>query len=209
VAVQRDDVRVVDVGVRAGLPVARADAGATVVTASGGPGKGQAMADGVAATTAEVVVFLDGDVTDPGPHYVTGLVGPLASNESVELVKGTYRRPLDGVDGEGGRVTELVARPLLRVLFPELVAVGQPLAGETAVRRRVLDRVGLADGYAVELALLVDTWRLHGLGAIAQVDLGVRHHRHQSLAALAVQAQQIIEAAVTRADRTLPIALPD
>lgn len=196
-----DELVVVDDGSTDSTVEVAAQAGARVVAATDGPGKGQAMADGAAATTGDVVLFLDADVTNFERHFVTGLLGPLLTDPAIALVKGAYRRPFDGVDGEGGRVTELVARPLLQLEVPELATISQPLAGETGIRRALLDKVGLARGYAVELALLIDTHQALGVEAIAEVELGTRTHRHQSLAALAVQSRQIIEAVLERVER--------
>ena len=121
----------------------------------------------------------------------------------MQLVKGFYERPMGSGDTavpfEGGRVTELVARPLIRLLFPELAGLHQPLAGEWAVRRALFETLSVPSGYAVELAALVDTVRARGLDALAQVDLGTRAHRHQSLRDLSGMATQIMAAALARA----------
>lgn len=162
------------------------------------PGKGEAMWKSLFVTTGELVVFMDADLHDWDTHFVPGLLGPLLSDPAVQLVKGFYDRP--GAEGplEGGRVTELVARPLIALLFPELGALVQPLAGEWAVRRSWFAGLSVPTGYAVELAALVDTVRAAGPSAIAQVDLGVRAHRHQALRDLGGMATQIIAAALTR-----------
>ena len=115
------------------------------------------------------------------------------------LVKGFYERPLHGEKGAGGRVTELVARPVIDLLFPHLSAVRQPLAGETAAPRTVLDKTGLAPGYGVELALLIDVAEHFGVEQVAQVDLGVRIHRNRPLAELRPQATDVLGAALRRA----------
>jgi glucosyl-3-phosphoglycerate synthase len=166
------------------------------------PGKGEAMWKSLFVTRGEVVVFMDADLLDWDTHFVPGLLGPLLTRPEVSLVKGFYERPF--VDGdtvvplEGGRVTELVARPLIRLLFPELGGLHQPLAGEWAVRRSLFESLSVPTGYAVELAALVDTLRAHGLDALAQVDLGTRAHRHQSLRDLSGMATQIMAAALSR-----------
>lgn len=162
------------------------------------PGKGEAMWKSLFVTTGDLVVFMDADLHDWDTHFVPGLLGPLLSDPAVQLVKGFYDRP--GVDGplEGGRVTELVARPLIALLFPELGTLVQPLAGEWAVRRSWFAGLSVPTGYAVELAALVDTARAGGVSAIAQVDLGVRAHRHQALRDLGGMATQIIAAALGR-----------
>lgn len=162
------------------------------------PGKGEAMWKSLFVTTGDLVVFMDADLHDWDTHFVPGLLGPLLSDPAVRLVKGFYDRP--GVEGplEGGRVTELVARPLIALLFPELGTVVQPLAGEWAVRRSWFAGLSVPTGYAVDLAALVDTARAAGPSAIAQVDLGVRAHRHQALRDLGGMATQIIAAALAR-----------
>jgi glucosyl-3-phosphoglycerate synthase len=166
------------------------------------PGKGEAMWKSLFVTTGELLVFMDADLVDWDTHFVPGLLGPLLTDPGVELVKGFYERPLvsegTAVPFEGGRVTELVARPLIRLLFPELAGLHQPLAGEWAVRRSLFERLQVPHEYAVELAALVDTQRTRGIEAIAQVDLGVRAHRHQSLRDLSGMATQILAAALAR-----------
>ncbi len=153
-------------------------------------------------------MFVDADVTNFGPHFVTGLLGPLLSDDSVTLVKGYYQRPLHGAPGGGGRVTELVARPIIDLLFPHLASIEQPLAGETAAPRWVLEKCGLADGYAVELALLIDAAARFGVDTIAQVDLGVRVHRNRPLTELRPQATDILRASLARASLA-PAITPD
>lgn len=164
------------------------------------PGKGEAMWKSLFVTTGDVCVFVDADLTEWGSHFVTGLLGPLLAEPAVQLVKGFYDRVLD--DGgerstEGGRVTELVARPLLASRWPELGAVVQPLAGEWAIRRSHFARLSVPTGYGVEFATLVDTAADPGLDAIAQVDLGSRAHRHQNVHDLGAMALEIL----TIADR--------
>jgi glucosyl-3-phosphoglycerate synthase len=180
--------------------IARA-AGARVLTASEDrpSGKGGAMRRALDHTDGDLVVFLDADVENPGPHFVAGLLLPLLTTDGVVLVKGCYDRPLHGRPGEGGRVTELTARPVLSLLFPEVAEVRQPLAGETAAPRWVLDKVDLADGYGVEIALLLDVAERFGPSAIAQVDLGVRVHRNRPLTELGAQAREVLAVALARA----------
>jgi glucosyl-3-phosphoglycerate synthase len=185
-------------------------AGATVHRASDirpdlGPatGKGEAMWKSLFVTRGDLIAFMDADLLDWDTHFVPGLLGPLLSSSDVQLVKGFYERPF-ATDGEsapfeGGRVTELVARPLIALLFPDLRDLVQPLAGEWAVRRSLFESLSVPTGYAVELAALADTLALHGLGAIAQVDLGTRAHRHQALRDLGGMSAQIIAAALGRA----------
>jgi glucosyl-3-phosphoglycerate synthase len=172
--------------------------GAVVVEPVAGPGKGEALRCGVGHASSDVLVFLDADVRDFTERFVTGLVAPLLADEALQLVKASYRRPLDGRIDEGGRVTELVARPLLARFVPELAAVTQPLAGECAIRRRALDDIWLADGYAIELALLLDVHERFGIDAIAEVDLGERVHRNRPLHELRPHAHAALDAVLGR-----------
>lgn len=170
-------------------------------------GKGEAMWRALAATDADLVVFIDADLRSFTAQYVRGLLGPLLTDPSVSLVKAVYERPF--VEGEsvvpagGGRVTELVARPLLNLYWPQLSGVIQPLAGEYAARRSLLERLPFPIGYGVEFALLVDTAEMLGVDAIAQVDLGVRLHRHHDERRLGVMAAQIMQTALRRIDPNL------
>jgi len=169
-------------------------------------GKGDALWSGLAAATGDVVAFVDGDLRDFSAHFVTGLIGPLLSDPSVEFVKGFYHRPLAhaaGVEPDGGgRVTELAARPLLNLFWPDLAGVVQPLAGEYAGRRRTLERIPFVSGYGVEIGMLIDLLELVGLDALAQVDLGERHHRHQNTEALGRMSAQILVTAWSRLHRS-------
>lgn len=169
------------------------------------PGKGEAMWKSLFVTSGDVLVFMDADLLDWDTHFVPGLIAPLVTRPEVALVKGYYERPGDGAAYEGGRVTELVARPLLNLLFPELAGLVQPLAGEWAVRRSLFSALPVPTGYAVETTALIDTLDLLGIDAIAQVDLGRRAHRHQALRDLGAMATQILAAVWARADgRALP-----
>jgi glucosyl-3-phosphoglycerate synthase len=168
-------------------------------------GKGDALWAGLAASTGDIVAFVDGDLRDPSPAFVTGLLGPLLLDRSVEFVKGFYHRPLvrsDSVEVDGGgRVTEIGARPLLNLFWPELSGFVQPLAGEYAGRRATLERIPFVSGYGVEVGMLIDLLDLVGLDALAQVDLGERHHRHQSIDALGRMYAQIMVTAWSRLHR--------
>jgi len=204
-----DEVVVVADGCSDDTITLAASAGARVVEApEGSPGrpggKGQAMAAGLRATGGDVVVFLDADVVGFHVGFVTGLVGPLLEHEPLVMVKGRYSRPLHGVPDEGGRVTELVARPLLARLFPSLAWLSQPLAGEVALRRSALVGVELGTGYGVEVAMLVDVARRHGPEAIAESDLGVRAHRNRPTRELAAQADEVLCVLFEKAGLTLP-----
>jgi glucosyl-3-phosphoglycerate synthase len=167
-------------------------------------GKGEAMWKSLFVTRGDVLVFMDADLKDWDTDFVPGLLGPLLTQSEVSLVKGFYERPLLGDAGsqayEGGRVTELAARPLISLLFPVLSSIVQPLAGEWAVRRNHFASLAVPTGYAVELAALIDTLRDAGLDAIAQVDLGHRSHRHQSLRDLGGMAAQLLAAAWRRSE---------
>ncbi|HCA53405.1 MAG TPA: glucosyl-3-phosphoglycerate synthase [Mycobacterium sp.] len=166
------------------------------------PGKGEALWRSLAATTGDIIVFIDSDLIDPDPMFVPRLVGPLLTEDGIHLVRGFYRRPLKVGDGEdangGGRVTELVARPLLAALRPELGCVLQPLGGEYAGTRELLTAVPFAPGYGVEIGILIDTYDRFGLDAIAQVNLGVRTHRNRPLSELGPMSRQIIATLLTR-----------
>jgi glucosyl-3-phosphoglycerate synthase len=182
-------------------------AGATVVRRSDvvpelepRPGKGEVLWRALAATTGDVLCYLDSDLVDFDPAFVPALLGPLLVEDGVHLVKGFYRRPLrletSEVDTGGGRVTELLVRPLLAALRPELASVVQPLGGEYAGTRELLESLPFAAGYGVEIGLLLDAHAQLGLDAIAQVNLGVRKHRNRSLLQLGVMARQILAAAL-------------
>jgi glucosyl-3-phosphoglycerate synthase len=153
----------------------------------------------VHVTSGELVVFCDADVHGFHPGFVLGLLGPLATRDDVTFVKGFYERPLDGRPGEGGRVTELMARPLISVFFPHLAGLHQPLAGECAARRDVLEAVPFVGGYGVDLGLLIDVSEQFGATGLVQCDLGERVHRNRSLTELSVQALAILQLALLRA----------
>ncbi len=166
------------------------------------PGKGEALWRSLAATSGDIVVFIDSDLIDPDPMFVPRLVGPMLTRDGIHLVRGFYRRPLKLGDGQdatgGGRVTELVARPLLAALRPELGCVLQPLGGEYAGSRELLTSVPFAPGYGVEIGILIDTYDRYGLDAIAQVNLGVRTHRNRPISELGPMSRQIIATLLTR-----------
>jgi glucosyl-3-phosphoglycerate synthase len=169
------------------------------------PGKGEVLWRSLAATTGDVVVFVDSDLSDFTSTFVTGLLGPLLCDPSVQFVKATYDRALQS--GEtvlptgGGRVTELVARPLIGLHWPELSGFVQPLGGEYAARRALLESLPFASGYGVEFGLLVDTYRSVGLDAMAQVDLSRRKHRNSDLHKLGRMAAEILQVAESRLGR--------
>jgi glucosyl-3-phosphoglycerate synthase len=166
------------------------------------PGKGEVLWRSLAATDSDLICFLDSDLVDFDPGFVPALLGPLLTAPGVQLVKGFYRRPLrvetTQSDTGGGRVTELLVRPLLAALRPELAGVVQPLGGEYAGTRTLLEALPFAAGYGVEIGLLLDTHATRGLDALAQVNLGVRKHRNRSLLQLGVMARQILAAVLAR-----------
>ena len=151
------------------------------------------------AAEGDLIAWVDADISDFESRFVIGLLGPLLTRSDIGFVKGYYDRPLS-LDGEGGgRVTELVARPLVAALFPHLASIVQPLAGEYAGRRALLERVPFVQGYGVDLGLLIDIAADEGTDAIAQVDLGTRHHRNRPLHELGPQALAVMQTALRRA----------
>jgi glucosyl-3-phosphoglycerate synthase len=172
-------------------------------------GKGDAMWRAVSATRGDIVCFLDGDTLDPDPRHLQGVLGPLLCDESLALVKGTFDRPLRTGDGElaheGGRVTELMARPLLNLHEPLLAGFSQPLAGEFAATRALLQELPFPTGYGIEIALLIDALHARGLDALAECRTGVRHNRHQPLRALGEMAYAVLAAVERRAGPRSPL----
>ena len=207
-----DQVLVIDADSADGTAQTAAAVGADVVSENElmpefGPnqGKGDAMWRSLSLVTGDVVCFLDGDTANFDAHFAAGTVGPLLFEPGVEYVKGFFRRPFrEGAEErphDGGRVTELIARPLLRRFWPELAEMRQPLAGEMAGRRELLSRLPWSVGYAIETALLLDVYAAVGPCGIAQVDLDVRFNDHKSLPALAPMADEVLAAAAVRLER--------
>lgn len=178
--------------------------GARVHDLQGASGKGEALRAGLAATSCDLVVFLDADVLNPGVDYVARMVQPLLERPEIQLVKGYYERPLHDMPTGGGRVNELSARPILSLLFPGLGEMRQPLAGETAARRETLEALSLEAAYGVEIAMLIDVALKFGVSSLAQVDLGVRRHRNRPLEELRPMAVEVLRAALTRYDVDFP-----
>ncbi|MFI6037726.1 glucosyl-3-phosphoglycerate synthase [Streptomyces sp. NPDC051315] len=165
------------------------------------PGKGEVLWRSLLVTTGDIVCFVDADLKEFSSDFVSGIVGPLLTDPDVDLVKAMYDRPLGGAAGQGGRVTELMARPLLNMHWPQLAGFVQPLGGEYAARRSLLEQLPFPVGYGVELGMLVDALHLVGLDALAQVDVGVRKHRHQDGQALGRMAAAIYRTAQLRLAR--------
>jgi len=205
-----DELLVVDAASADGTAAIAQTAGATVVQeseilAEHGParGKGDALWRALHVARGDVIAFVDADSAGFDAHAAAlGLLGPLLTDPEVAFVKGAYRRPLqvgaEVVPDGGGRVTELLARPLLNLHVPELAGIVQPLAGEMAGRRALLEQLAFPVGYGVEIALLIDACRHAGLDALAQVDLGTRRNAHQSLQALGAMAYAVLVAAERR-----------
>jgi glucosyl-3-phosphoglycerate synthase len=215
-----DAVVVVDAGSLDGTAEVAERAGAEVHQEAAllpefGPplGKGDAMWRALSVINTGLVAFVDADTEEFGEHFVSGLLGPLVCESGIDFVKGFYRRPFksEGVampEG-GGRVTELSARPVLCMYWPDLAGFQQPLAGEMAGRRDLFERVPWACGYSIETALLIDVYKDVGLDAMAQVDLDVRQNRHQPLGKLGPMAYAVLAAAQTRLEREGRMVLTD
>lgn len=203
-----DELVVLDSGSTDRTSAAAAGAGARVVHRDAVlprmpalPGKGEVLWRSLLVTSGDIVCFIDADLENFSADFVSGVVGPLLTDPQIRLVKAMYDRPLGGDPAGGGRVTELVARPLLNLHWPLLAGFVQPLGGEYAARRTLLEQLPFPVGYGVELALLVDSLHTAGLDALAQVDVGVRWHRHQDGQALGRMAATIHHTALLRLAR--------
>lgn len=200
-----DEIVVVDAASADGTAAVAEHAGASVyqeaeLMPAHGPvlGKGDAMWRALSVLDGELVCFMDADTDGFSAHFATGLLGPLVCEPGISFVKAFYRRP-HGDDSEGGgRVNRLTARPALALFYPELAGVRQPLAGEMAARRELLERLPFVTGYGVEIAMLIDAYRDLGLDGIAQVDLDEHNNRHQSLSALEPMAQTVLATVARR-----------
>jgi glucosyl-3-phosphoglycerate synthase len=204
-----DEVVVMDAGSRDDTASIAAAEGAKVYCeadvlpdAGPGAGKGEALWKSLHVTSGDLICWIDADIRNIHPRFVYGLLGPLLAESGITYVKGFYERPLLDrcglARGGGGRVTELTARPLLSLFWPQLAGLVQPLAGEYAGRREVLEQVPFSTGYGVELGLLVDIAARWGIASIAQVDLDRRVHRNQDMQALSRMSFGILQAALTR-----------
>jgi glucosyl-3-phosphoglycerate synthase len=203
-----DEIVVVDSGSTDRTAEVAAAAGATVVHRDAilprlpaVPGKGEVLWRSLLVTRGDIVCFIDADLKEFSSDFVSGIVGPLLTDPGVDLVKAMYDRPLGQTAGQGGRVTELMARPLLNMHWPQLAGFVQPLGGEYAARRSLLEQLPFPVGYGVELGMLVDALHLAGLDALAQVDVGVRKHRHQDGRALGRMSAAIYRTAQLRLAR--------
>jgi glucosyl-3-phosphoglycerate synthase len=207
-----DEVLVVDAASADGTAAVAAAAGAEVHQEADllprfGPvlGKGDAMWRALSLLESDVVCYLDADSEGFSAHFATGLLGPLLCEPGIAFVKAFYERPLVHggmtVPAGGGRVNHLLARPALAVFYPELAVVRQPLAGEVAARRELLERLPFATGYGVEIAMLIDAWREVGLEGMAQVDLDEHRNRNQPVAALSEMATTVLATVALRLER--------
>jgi glucosyl-3-phosphoglycerate synthase len=201
-----DEIVVIDDGSSDDTATIAAAAGARVIAEASilpelpsGSGKGNALWKSLYACRGDIICWLDADLRNFDSRFVTRLVRPLVADSRVLFTKGYYRRPLNAGGGGGGRVTELVARPVISHWFPGLRDIIQPLSGEYAGRREILESLPFVEGWGVELALLVDLAQRYGPDAITQVDLGVREHRNRPLDELGPQALAILLAALRRA----------
>ena len=167
-------------------------------------GKGDAMWRALSVARGELIAYLDSDTRDFSAHFATGMLGPLICSDA-QFVKGFFRRPFAGPGGErpadGGRVTELTARPLLSAFYPELAGFVQPLAGEVAARRSTFDGLPFATGYAIETSMLLHARDLVGIRAMAQVDLDVRRNYHQPLTQLGPMSYAVLRVILERLRR--------
>jgi glucosyl-3-phosphoglycerate synthase len=203
-----DEIVVIDDGSRDGTAEVAAAEGARVVAEAAilpevgpGTGKGNALWKSLYECRGEIICWLDADLRNFSADYVIRLVQPLLDEPDLQFVKAYYHRSYEGAPTGGGRVTELVARPVLSLLFPKLADIVQPLAGEYAGRRDALELLPFVEGWGVELAMLIDVVDRFGRDAITQVDLGVREHRNRPLAELAPQALAVLATGLRRAER--------
>jgi len=200
-----DELVVMDGGSADGTETIARECGVTVISASkvlagsNHPGgKGTSLWKSLFVTSGDILIYIDSDIKNFDRRYICGLLGAILSDDGLQCVKGCYRRPLTAgpvvLDDQGGRVTEILVRPLLSAWYPELAWFGQPLAGEYALRRSAIERIVLSSGYGVEIRLLVLMYRAFGLQRMAQVDLGTRIHRNRPLAELSRMSFEVLRA---------------
>ena len=204
-----DQVLVVDASSPDGTAERARDAGAEVhdenrLLPGLGPavGKGDAMWRALCVARGEYIAYIDSDTMGFSPHFAVGLLGALIEGDGVRFVKGAFTRPFitggSELPNQGGRVTELCARPLLAAFYPPLAQFRQPLAGEFAARRELLEQVPFATGFGVEIGMLIDVYESFGIEAMAQVDLGERRNQHQPLLDLGPMAYTVLAAVLRR-----------
>ncbi|MDR1950368.1 MAG: glucosyl-3-phosphoglycerate synthase, partial [Spirochaetaceae bacterium] len=168
-------------------------------------GKGENLWKSLYVLTGDIIVWVDADISNIAPKFVYGLIGPLLEDDRIGYVKGFYERPIRAATelspSGGGRVTEILVRPIFSLFYPELARLIQPLSGEYAGRRTLLEKLPFSVGYGVELGHLLDIFHLEGIGALAQVDLDTRIHRNQSTASLGKMAYGILSTFYSRAEK--------
>jgi glucosyl-3-phosphoglycerate synthase len=211
-----DEIVVCDTGSADDTMAVARDAGATVVGTQEvlpgyvGSGKGAGLWKSLAASTGDIIVWLDADVVNFHPGFVLSLVAPLLEDDSVHMTKAFYRRPdARGIPDGGGRVTETVARPMLNLFYPELSHVIQPLSGEYAMRRDLATSLPFLSDYAVDIGLLIDACETEGLDSIAQVDLDLRVHRNRDLLALGRMSSEVMQGMLRRFDELGRVKVPE
>ena len=174
-------------------------------------GKGDALWKSLAVLKGDIIIWCDSDIMNFKPRFIYGILGPMLIDDSISYVKGFYRRPLkidsSYLKSEGGRVTELLVRPLLNLFYPALSKVFQPLSGEYAGRREILESIPFSTGYGVEVGLLIEIYEKYGLKAIAQVNLQRRVHRNQPISALSKMSFVILQTIIEKLKKYKKIRL--
>lgn len=213
-----DEVLVVDGGSTDDTCRIAADNGAMVVKADdidpSRPslrGKGTSLRKALSVAKGDIVVFIDADITNFGPRFIYGLIGPLLYHEHIGFVKAFYQRPLllddHTIDNYGGRVTEIMVRPFLCAFFPLLAHLHQPLSGEYAIRRSILSKLAFSSGYGVEIGLVIDIFRMYGLSVFAQVDMDRRFHRNRPLGDLSRMSFGILQTMLRKLENERRLSL--
>ena len=213
-----DEIAVVDSGSTDRTREVAEDAGADVYIASdylpdldGGHGKGENLWKSLYILSGDIIIWLDGDIENIHPKFVCGLLGPLLLRDEIMFVKAFYERPLafggNLIDDGGGRVTEILVKPLFACFYPDLSMIFQPCAGEYAARRELLEALPFSMGYGVETGLLIDIYERYGIEPVAQVNLDKRIHRNQSVHSLGKMSFEIIHAFISRLEAKGRISL--